>query len=74
MCKDPPPLNPGRSVLVISVVALLLGLGITYFLYSLDQKLQVRERELNDQLARLSTQMVLLGQQLDEGQPAKRRP
>ena len=65
--QRPPSAQSGRSVLVISVVALLLGLGITYFLYSLDQKLQVRERELNDQLARLSTQMVLLGQQLDEG-------
>ncbi len=65
--QRPPSARPNRSILVISVVASLLGLGLTYFLYSLDQKLQVRERELNDQLAQLGGQLILLGQQLDEG-------
>lgn len=59
--------GPGKGLLVISVAALLLGLGLTFFLYSLDQKVEIREVELQGQLAQLSTQLVLLGQQLEEG-------
>lgn len=57
----------GKGLVVISLTALLLGLGLTFFLYSLNQKLEVRETQLQDQLAQLSAQLILLGQQLEEG-------
>ena len=44
----------GNGLVVISLTALLLGLGLTFFLYSLNQKLKVRETQLQDQLAQLS--------------------
>ena len=59
--------RPSKSLSVISITALLLGLGLAFFLYSFNQKSEARERELNDQLAQVSTQIVLLGQQLEEG-------
>lgn len=59
--------RPGRSLLVISVAALLLGLGLSFFLYGANQKFEIRQRELDDQLARLGAQMALLGQQLEQG-------
>ena len=52
---------------MISVAGLLLGLGLAFFLYTVNQKFDVGQRVLNDRLAGLSTQMVLLGQQLEEG-------
>ena len=67
--KTPKPAaaRPNNGLLVVSLTALLLGLGLTYFLYSLNQKLEIRETQLQDQLAQLSTQLILLGQQLEEG-------
>ena len=59
--------RPSKSLSVISITALLLGLGLAFFLYSFNQKSEARERELNDQLAQVSTQIVLLGQQLEKG-------
>lgn len=59
--------RPGRILLVISVAALLLGLGLSFFFYGANQKFEIRQRELDDQLARLGAQMALLGQQLEQG-------
>ena len=55
-----------RLVLVLSAGALLLGLGLAFFLLRVNEKYQVRERELGDQIAHLMNQIVLLGEQLEE--------
>ncbi|MEE8350086.1 MAG: hypothetical protein V3R94_10970 [Acidobacteriota bacterium] len=61
------PARSTTSLLVISVIALILGLGLAFGLYTFNQKFEAREIELNDLLAQLNTQMVLVGQQLEEG-------
>jgi hypothetical protein len=59
--------RPGKSLLVISVVALLLGLGLAFSFYTANQKFEIRHSELDDQLAQLNTQLALMGHQLVEG-------
>ena len=61
-----------RVVLVISVLALILALGLTIFLLrenetplSLPERDEARERELNDQVALLMNQIKHLGEQLE---------
>jgi uncharacterized protein (DUF3084 family) len=61
-----------RVVLVISVLALILALGLTIFLLrenerplSVPERDEARERELNDQVALLMNQIKHLGEQLE---------
>jgi len=56
---------PGKALSVISITALLLGLGLAFFLFTFNQRFEVREKELSDQLAQLNTQTVLLAQHLE---------
>ncbi len=52
--------RPSRVVSVISISALLLALGLTFFLFSQYEKYQARERGLNIQLLQLMKQIRLL--------------
>jgi hypothetical protein len=56
--------RPGKALLVISITALLLGLGLVFFFFTFNQRFEVREKELSGQLAQLNTQTVLLAQHL----------
>jgi len=55
-----------RVVSVISISALLLALGLTFFLFSQYEKYQARERGLNIQLLQLMKQIRLLEERLDK--------
>jgi len=55
-----------RVVSVISISALLLAVGLTFFLFSQYEKYQARERGLNIQLLQLMKQIRLLEERLDK--------
>ena len=70
MEEEPPsednPRRQSRVLPVISISALLLAFGLTFFLFSQYEKDKVRERGLNVQLAQLMKQIGLLEERLDK--------
>jgi chromosome segregation ATPase len=54
-------------VRLLSVAALLLGLGLTFFLIRMNQEYEVREKELGDKLVKLGNVLSAIGEQLDAG-------
>jgi len=60
------PRRPSRVNWVNSISALLLAVGLTFFLFSQYEKYKARERGLNVQLAQLMKQVRLLEERLDK--------
>ncbi len=60
------PRRQSRVLPVISISALLLAFGLTFFLFSQYEKDKARERGLNVQLAQLMKQIGLLEERLDK--------
>ena len=55
-----------RLFRVLSIVALLWGLGLTLFLVRMDEEYQVRDRELNDKLVKIGAVLGVIGERLDK--------